>query len=177
MHGWYESGSGVDPVCFPLSRIWSFSLHFLSLGSRFPTISFESFAFCTRCMFLGLISALLLRVICVQRFLHLLFPPCLVLLLLLCCMSFWEAAVQPMEWILNAAVVGSSGLSQIRKRVHRTDFFYRVSLIGLFLLCCFFWCRYPFCHGSVGCYGSCDGYHWDSSWGSFLFHCLCLFGF
>ena len=149
MHGCYESGSGVDRVCFPLNRIWFFSLRSLSLDSRFPTISFESFAFCTRCMFLGLISASLLRVICVQRFLHLLFPPCWVLLPLLCCMSFWGAVVQPMEWILGtvAVVVGSFGLSQIRKRVHRRDFSYRVSLIGLLSLCCFFWCQYPFCHG------------------------------
>ena len=148
MHGCCESDPRLDPVCFLLSRIWSFSLHFLSLGSRFPTTSFESFAFCTRCMFLGLISASLLRVVCVQRFLHLLFPPCWVLLLLLCCMPFWEAAAQPMEWILGAVVVvGSFGLSQIRKHVHRRDFSYRVSLIGLSSLCCFFWCQYLFCHG------------------------------
>ena len=150
MHGCYESDPRVDPVCFPLSKIWSFALHFLSPGSRFPTISFESFAFCTRYMFLGLmggIAASLLRVICVQRFLHLLFPPCWVLLLLLCCMTFWGAAVRPIEWILGAVVVGSFGLSQIRKRVHRRDFFYRVSLIGLSSLCCFFWCQYLFCHG------------------------------
>ena len=66
MHGCCESDPRVDPVCFPLSKTWSFVLHFLSPGSQFPTISFESFAFCTRYMFLGLIggiAALVLRVI------------------------------------------------------------------------------------------------------------------
>ena len=160
MHGCDESDSGVGPVCFPLSRIWSFALHFLSPGSRFPTISFESFAFCIRCMFLGLISALLLRVICVQRFLHLLFPPCWVLLILLCCMPFWEAAVQPMEWILGAVVVvGSFGLSQTRKRVRRTDSSCWRSLILPFLLCCFAGCLCLSCHDWVDCYDSYDGYH------------------
>ena len=68
MHGCCESDPTIDSVCFPQSKTFSFVLHFLSLCSQFPAISFESFAFCTRYMFLGLIggiAALVLRVICV----------------------------------------------------------------------------------------------------------------
>ena len=67
MHGCCESDPRLDPVCFPLSKTSSFVPRLLSLGSQFPAISFESFASCTRCMFLGVtdgVAALVLRVIC-----------------------------------------------------------------------------------------------------------------
>ena len=150
MHCCYESGSQVDHVCFPLNEIWFFSLHSFSLDLRCSTISFESFAFCTRCTFLGLILASLLRVVAVPRFHHLLFPPCWVLLPLLCCMLFLVVVPQPMEWTLDivAAVVGSSSLSRIRRNVHRRDFSFLRSLIGLLSLCCsLFLCQCLFCHG------------------------------
>ena len=68
MHGCYESDQMLDPVCSPLSKTSVFVPRLLFLSSQFPAISFESFVFCTRYMFLGLIggiAALVLRVICV----------------------------------------------------------------------------------------------------------------
>ena len=149
MHGCYESGSQFDRVCFPLNEIWFFSLHSFSLDLRCSTISFGSFAFCTRCTFLGLILASLLLVVAVPRFHHLLFSPCLVSLPLPYCMLFLVVVLQPMEWTLDiAAVVGSSSLSQIRRNAHRIDVSFLQSLTGLFSLCSFlFLCRYPSCRG------------------------------
>ena len=68
MNGCCESDPGLDRVCSPLSKTSVFAPHLFFLSSQFPAISFESFAFCTRYMFLGLIggiAALVLRVICV----------------------------------------------------------------------------------------------------------------
>ena len=67
MQGCYESDPRLDPVCSPLSKTSVFVPRLLFLSSQFPAISFESFASCTRCMFLGVtdgVAALVLQVIC-----------------------------------------------------------------------------------------------------------------
>ena len=89
MRGCYESGSRLDPVCSPLSRISFCVPRFLSLS--LPVPAFSSYS-CTRCMFGDMIDgveALVLWVLRGRSLFHLSpLPSCLIWILLLCCMFF-----------------------------------------------------------------------------------------
>ena len=133
MHGCYESGSHCHQVCFPLNEIHSFSLDL-----QCSTISFGSSAFSIRCMFLGLILALVLLVVSAPQCHRPVPPPCLLSFPLPCYMLFLEVVLQPKELSWDIAVaVGSSSQSQIGRNVRRTDASFLRSLTSLSSLCSF----------------------------------------